>query len=319
MEWHCQSRKFEEQERVRYHDYSVPQSTLPVSSVRNKDQWMEIARQFSARKITLQSDRLPALSGFSHSYAAQTHCEFLAGLWPGPDLIDLLLWFRVTDDPESSYPTVPQSSYIAPTWSWLAANTAVDFRRFSEPSYKHIAMVSNYSVTLKATHPFGEITHGHLDISAPAIRTSLAAIMDVNKHRPSASRMNSSEYLQKVFPEHMMNRPSCEWTWPRFHLDKSHHDRGLKVHCVILGYEWWSTEVYGMYGIIVTPISSAEQTFRRLGMFTRLPKFQSNDQGPNRRDMMKRELARRKVAIMYDADYTSKHRATLLSLYPRRG
>lgn len=315
MEWHCQSEKFEEQEREPFHHHSPPQSTLPNFRVNHKYQWMEIVKNYAARQITFQSDRLPALSGLARLYAAQTRCKYLAGLWSGPDLVELLLWFRTTDGSERSGITVLQSPYIAPTWSWLAVDGPVDFKSWFglETSHKHIAMDLNCSVTLKTMDPFGQITDGHLDLSAPAIRTTIAAIMDVKVHGPSASRIDNSVYLQKVFPEHIMEPTSLHRVWPRFHLDKSNYNRGLQVHCVILGHEWWDDEDYGMYGIIVTPISLPERTFRRIGMFELLPKFRSSDQELDIRDVIEKGLAEKKNALDHYVHDLYEHGLAVLS------
>lgn len=321
MEWHCQSQKFEEQERELFHHRSPPQSTLPNFRVNHKYQWKEIVKQYAARQLTFQSDRLPALSGLACLYAAQTQYKYLAGLWSGPDLIELLLWFRTTDGPECSGISDLQSPYIAPTWSWLAVDTPVDFKGWLglETTHKHIATDLNGSVTLKTMDPFGEITGGHLDLSAPAIRTTIAAITDVNEHKPSASRIDNSVYLQKVFPEHIMEPLSSSWAWPRFHLDKSNYNRGLQVHCVILGHEWWNDDDYGMYGIIVTPISLPKRTFRRIGVFDLLPKFRSNDQELDIRDVIEKQCAGQKKALSHYLDELTEHRHAVLSPGFRKG
>lgn len=304
MEWHCQLQKFEEQEREPFHHHSPPRSTLPNFRVNHKDQWKEIVKDYAARQLTFQSDRLPALSGLARLYAAQTRYKYLAGIWSGRDLIELLLWFRTTDGSECSGITVLQSPYIAPTWSWLAAESPVDFKQWLglETNHKHIAMDLDCSVTLKTMDPFGEITDGYLDLSAPAIKTTIAAIMDVNEHGPSASRIDNYVYLQKVFSEHIMEPMSPNWAWPRFHLDKSNYNRGLQVHCIILGHEWWGEDDYGMYGIMVTPISLPKRTFRRIGMFELLPKFRSSDQELDIRDVMEKERAENKKAVGHYMD-----------------
>jgi hypothetical protein len=237
MEWHCQSQKFVEQKRERTHYHSSPQTILPKFRGNHNYQWKEIVEEYSARQIKFQSDRLPALSGVARSYAIQTQYEYLAGLWSGPDLIDLLLWFRTTDDSKCAGHTVPQSLYLAPTWSWVAVDTAVHFKCWIGPDtcHKHITMNLNCSVTPKTTDPFGEVTDGYLDLSAPAIRTTIAAIMDVNERGPSKSWMNDSVYLQDVFPEHIME--SLSDGWPVFYLDKSNYDRDLQVYCLIFGHD----------------------------------------------------------------------------------
>lgn len=146
----------------------------------------------------------------------------------------------------------------------------------------------NGSVMLKTSDSFGEITDGHLDLSAPSIRTTIAAIMEVSEQAPFSSRIENSVYLQKVFPEYIMQPSSV---WPNFRLDQSRYDSDLQVHYVVSGHKWWHVTDYGMYGVSVTPISLSKRTFRRIGMFDLLPKFRSSDQELDMRDVIKKEQA----------------------------
>lgn len=300
LEWHCQREKFEEQEREQSYDHVRPRCTTPEfrsndryqplagllepdhahSMKMSNYQWMEIVKKYSARQITFESDRLPAISGIARVYAAQTGQEYRAGLWSGLHFIDLLLWFPITDIASSrSNSTAPNPPYIAPSWSWLAAGCAVDFKGWIgvDTCHKHIAADLKCLLTPETDDPFGQLTYGHLDISAPAIRTTIEIIMAANSRGPSGSHVDKMVYLQDIFPEYKMKPLSGDRTWPRFHLDRSDYDGSMQVHCLILGYEWWHDEDYGMYGLLVTPVSLSKRTFRRVGMFELLPKFRFSD------------------------------------------
>ncbi|KAF2171307.1 glycoside hydrolase family 16 protein [Zasmidium cellare ATCC 36951] len=239
--------------------------------------WINVARNYSARQLTVQNDRLPALAGLASLYKAETGLDYLAGLWSGQHLFELLLWFRISETTSTRL----ESGYLAPSWSWIAMNGPVNFKRWVGPEsyHRHIATFLNYFRTLKCSNPFGEITDGYLELSAPAITTTIAAIGAVNKHDPdSMSWRDGSVYLQQLFPEHIMEALLGPWAWPTFDLDQNNYAEDLIVHCLVLGYEWWGPEDYGMYGILVTPISATERTFRRIGMFDKLPKFRHSDQ-----------------------------------------
>jgi hypothetical protein len=129
--------------------------------------------------------------------------------------------------------------------------------------------------------------------------------------------MDNSVYLQKVFPDHIMEPLSSDW--PTFYLDKSNYDRDLQVHCVILGHEWWGKDGYGMYGLIVTSIPSPKRTLRRIGMLELLPRFRSSDQGLDMRDVVGKKIAKAKEAIGHYMHESPEYKATLCSPYLRDG
>jgi len=81
--------------------------------------WYEITNQYTRRKLTFPSDRLPAIAGIAKKIHRKTGYLYVAGLWK-EDLIAGLLWFRVgsTDAPTSSN---------LPTWSWARFSGEVRF------------------------------------------------------------------------------------------------------------------------------------------------------------------------------------------------
>ncbi|KAG4439969.1 hypothetical protein IFR05_004543 [Cadophora sp. M221] len=75
--------------------------------------WYRIIRQYSARNLTKESDRLPALSGLAGVFQSKDVLgRFLAGLWTH----DLPLW--LTWVVWGSHP--PLERYVAPSWSWAS-------------------------------------------------------------------------------------------------------------------------------------------------------------------------------------------------------
>lgn len=145
---------------------------------------------------------------------------------------------------------------------------------------------------LKGSNTFGEVTDGHLDLSAPSVTTTIATIVAANDHRPSSkTRRDNSLLLEKLFPEHVMEPVFADWTWPRFRFNCKDYSDDLVVHCVVLGYEWWGEDDYGMYGILVTPTSLEHRTFRRIGMFDLMPKFRQSDRGLDMQDLIARQEA----------------------------
>lgn len=82
-----------------------------------------MVRIYSARSLTLKTDRLPAISGIAKAISDRTKSENLAGVFL--DDLSALTWVHgegVTDAKRAD-PEAP----IAPTWSWANADGAVRF------------------------------------------------------------------------------------------------------------------------------------------------------------------------------------------------
>lgn len=81
--------------------------------------WYYLAQQYSHRRLSYASDKLPALSGLAAEFQNYTGDSYLAGLWKG-DLAGGLLWAASTID------TLRRTTeYRAPSWSWVSVEGAI--------------------------------------------------------------------------------------------------------------------------------------------------------------------------------------------------
>lgn len=78
--------------------------------------WHLMACKFMDRKLTFQSDVLPAISGMARLVQQFTDDLYLAGLWKS-SLLRGLLWESNWD---TNYATVRSTEYLAPSWSWAS-------------------------------------------------------------------------------------------------------------------------------------------------------------------------------------------------------
>ncbi|KAI4666521.1 uncharacterized protein J4E79_002560 [Alternaria viburni] len=138
--------------------------------------WHAVLDAYSRRSLTKPSDKLVALSGLARTYASllPSPTTYLAGHW-SPTLLQDLIWQAVGT-------TTAPAVYRAPSWSWAAIDGP--FGLFSPNSgvgwdkgeWTALAKIHATSVTLKsAQNPFGEVTDGYIDISAPLERLYPAA------------------------------------------------------------------------------------------------------------------------------------------------
>jgi hypothetical protein len=87
-----------------------------------RDQWYELLKTFTHRKLTVSGDRLPAISGLAAYFSKALNDEYKAGLWKSKLPFELL-W--TLDDPD--HLEKEPSQYQGPSWSWAAVNQRIRF------------------------------------------------------------------------------------------------------------------------------------------------------------------------------------------------
>ncbi|KAK8108379.1 HET-domain-containing protein [Apiospora sp. TS-2023a] len=144
-------------------DHSSLRSYTPASGI-DHDNWYTLVGKYSARKLTRDSDKLPALAGLAAYFAAHLSkgkdSAYVAGLWR-EDMLAGLCWERRDDD--STQGTSPKS-YRAPSWSWAATDGLIQYSFSHElggVSNLELAIVDDAHASLISTDsPFGEVRGG---------------------------------------------------------------------------------------------------------------------------------------------------------------
>ncbi|KAI9876901.1 MAG: hypothetical protein M1830_005327 [Pleopsidium flavum] len=101
----------------------------PVASMRlhgprlapSDNEWWDLIKDYSARLLTKQCDKLAALAGVTVAFQEKTGATPLAGLWED-DLLYGLLW--VSTGGTSTRPTVLATNI--PTWSWASVSGQIE-------------------------------------------------------------------------------------------------------------------------------------------------------------------------------------------------
>jgi hypothetical protein len=149
--------------------------------------WPYVVEEFSRRKLSVESDKLPAVSGIAKFLARETKDIYLAGIWKHHVFQDLLWRVSPYDDDTTEwvdkkyiqesegirYCKRPSTvafplSYRAPSWSWAALDGPVKFERPLRVP-KH-ATLCDYLVNPATMDIFGTIKHGQLKIKASIFR-----------------------------------------------------------------------------------------------------------------------------------------------------
>lgn len=178
--------------------------------------WYRWVEEFTARKLTYLPDRLPALSGLASRASEYMSVSrggghppaYHAGLW-GDDLLNGLLWsgfYRPRSRP---------AEYHAPSWSWASSNTDTAFpmtyedrrhRLSDRPGGGTVGVPRHFgdrahpvpqlqfrdvSTTLVGSDPFGQVSDGYIDLTAP--------LLEIRINEEEANTMHKWEYVAGEF------------------------------------------------------------------------------------------------------------------------
>lgn len=127
-------------------------------------QWYGLLWGYGGRKLTLASDKLPAMSGLARIYHEILQDEYLAGVWK-TNIIEGICWQGL----HCSLP--PNDEYRAPSWSWASVD-GIAATGFSGNDY--LAKAIDSYVEVDGENPFGKIKNGWLRLKAPLVPLTLS-------------------------------------------------------------------------------------------------------------------------------------------------
>ncbi|ROW05692.1 hypothetical protein VMCG_05233 [Cytospora schulzeri] len=126
--------------------------------------WYDIVEEFTRRKITNKTDRLPALAGLAEKYRRATKKEYIAGMWL-EDLPTTLLWYSSRVRSLESL-----TAYRAPSWSWASLEGSVVFDlacRWPREMFKHKTSVISVHCEYYPPGTISTVTSGWIDLEGP--------------------------------------------------------------------------------------------------------------------------------------------------------
>lgn len=138
---------------------STPSGTLVYSS------WYQMVVDFTARHLTYDTDKMPALSGVATEVAKFENGTYYAGLW-WEDMALGMVWYKYREM-ELKKP----SEYLAPSWSWASLNGRTFNRPFETDKITlPDVLFRECYLEYKSDDPHGAIKSGWLDLSAPVVK-----------------------------------------------------------------------------------------------------------------------------------------------------
>jgi hypothetical protein len=120
--------------------------------------WSTVVYDFSRRRLTRDSDKLPALSGLAAFTKANAEADYVAGLWKSK-LPGALLW-QVEGEESRRY-----TDYVAPTWSWTSVHGCI---YAGEPMWDNElpfeCKVLELVTPLATSNPFGALKKSYIKV-----------------------------------------------------------------------------------------------------------------------------------------------------------
>jgi hypothetical protein len=126
--------------------------------------WAAMVKRYTSSRLTYENDKLVALSGLAKAVQSGLEDEYLAGLWKG-GVIRQLLWYTPFTSGEYVYP----KDFVAPSWSWASIGGVVQYPSWlgDEADCREIAHLTDYHVELGSSDPTGKVLGGFLRIRGP--------------------------------------------------------------------------------------------------------------------------------------------------------
>jgi Heterokaryon incompatibility protein (HET) len=128
--------------------------------------WDTIVYAYSGLNLSLEKDKLPALSGVAKQmWSLRQGDEYLAGLWRKTILSDLR-WVPIHGNSSRLH------SWRGPSWSWVSLDGTV-MVHYYDTEVRDYCKCVEASVTPLGLDPTGEISSGYIVLSAAVMLTTL--------------------------------------------------------------------------------------------------------------------------------------------------
>lgn len=140
----------------------------PADGIRegNYQRWRRIVEDYTKRELTVEDDKLPALSSIAAEYHDATGDTYVAGLWLSRLIYDLTWSVKIYNLDLHNWLTSRPRQWRCPSWSWMSMDGAL------EPQTAHdntkaqalAKVISCNVIPVSGSAPFGRISHGELKL-----------------------------------------------------------------------------------------------------------------------------------------------------------
>lgn len=143
------------------------------------DAWYFGVEDYSRRKLTFPTDKLPALAGVAAAISAYSKQEYLAGIWSG-DVLRGLMWEpddegRPLPKSRSIWPMSPMDPLV-PSWSWATFDGPVRYRYRSQYAFRPYLgeLQMHYDITMLGENRFGRVESAQFRVSGIGMEVTVS-------------------------------------------------------------------------------------------------------------------------------------------------
>ena len=116
--------------------------------------WHDLVERYTKCALTMDEDKLIAISGIAKIFQSNLGDDYLAGLWRH-DIVAGLLWYVI-------FGARRPDRYRAPSWSWASIDGAVAYSRLPDPI--SLITVVHAEVSLQSANTTGQVKDGEIRI-----------------------------------------------------------------------------------------------------------------------------------------------------------
>lgn len=273
-------------DRIDTAELSLIHSSGPWRGDYDYDGWYYPILQYSKKKLTYETDRLPAVSSYAKLIASKSGDTYLAGLWKN-NLHRGLLWKLQRRD-RGTFDEVMQrlarpSLYIAPSWSWASRRGALDLDNSDEMKLE--CEMLEAQTTAQGKDAYGRVRGGHLLVRGKACGIPGGELQKLPLGTPYLDMQ--CEWLA-LEGEQYVAQCALDWRLTDQHGKQLSEASGRSIEAILMlfvssGYtttpsavsrkpqEWEdkddapSLEV--MHGLLLYPTGKADGEYWRVGLF----------------------------------------------------
>ncbi|OAK93459.1 HET-domain-containing protein [Phaeosphaeriaceae sp. SRC1lsM3a] len=172
--WECRAKRYCEcghLSQLRQHIDPLRKMLANTSQKKNNAEglnivtWKDIVVSYTRLQLTYASDIFPALQGIANRWHGNEPGDYLAGLWRGDLMRDLLWRSRLSGN--------RPNAYRAPTWSWASVVGWIDWWP-DVPGLKHdLATLLSATTIPKGEDPCGEVVAGSIVLKGRCVSAKL--------------------------------------------------------------------------------------------------------------------------------------------------
>ncbi|CAH0046262.1 unnamed protein product [Clonostachys solani] len=193
--WECQSTA-----KSQFVPEGLPYMSIARRLVRPENRewdWPEILNIYSRTNLTLESDRLPALSGVAARQSAINGDQYLAGFWKS-DIVSMLAWVCLSQLSE-------RPSWRAPTWSWASIQGESINTSAGEEMKPQARLLDGWTKTV-SDNPFGGVLDGEITLACASLVRARLDRTGIEEYRhswwqTSSERLGSKEFPHVILPD----------------------------------------------------------------------------------------------------------------------